>query len=242
MTKPRFDGCALESVATLSAIGSGFAHEIGNPVAGALAVLQLAARRTREAETREHLANAHGELVRVARIVRELADFTRVESPEVAVDLNEVVRAALTLARYAHEQVPLQVVFEPSPHVLPLEGGRNALLHALLHLLMHAYDTASPETDRVRVVSRSETGANVLTVEHTGRHAQGVVLASCSCAIAAELRGTMTIETMPDGSRATVRLPVPPRYDGPTLPDLEEPPLSLHAADSPSGRHADPVS
>ncbi len=203
----------MESMAALRAIGSGFAHEIGNPVAGALALVQLASRRTREPETRERLANAHDELTRVARIIRELADFTRLDGPVTAVDVNEVVRAALTLARYAHENVPLTVVFEPSPHVLPLAGGRGALLHVLLHLMMHAYETARPDADCVRVVSTARAGENVVVVERTGRDALDAALAPCRHAIASELAGTVVIEATPDGSRATVRLPVPARYE-----------------------------
>jgi signal transduction histidine kinase len=210
-------GCPLENVTALSAIGSGFAHEVGNPIAGALAVLQLASRRTREPETREHLANLHGELTRAARMIREVADFTRAEAPGVAVDVNEVVRGALTLARYAHEDVHLLVVFEPSPHVLPLDGGRDALLHVLLHLLMHAYDTAQRETDRLRVVSRAQAGENVVIIERTGRDDVDSGLAPCGCAIAAELGGTVAVEATPDGSCVTLRLPVPARYDAPTL-------------------------
>jgi len=201
-------GCAVENVTTLGAIGSGFAHEIGNPIAGALAVVQLAARRTREPETRERLASVHGELIRAARIVRELADFTRLQGPAAVIDVNEVAQAALTLARYAHQHVPLTVVFEPSPRVLPIVGDRSALLHVLLHLTMHAYATADPGSDRLRLFSALHGAENLVVVERTGHDGLDLALATCGFIVTAHLGGTVAVEVMAGGSRATLRLPV----------------------------------
>jgi signal transduction histidine kinase len=203
----------LGNLTALSAIGRGFAHEIGNPIAGALALLQLAARRTREPETREYLASAHDEVARVARIVHELADFTRLEGPEGIVDVNEVVRAALTLARYANQGLPLTVTFAPSAAVLPLVGDRHALMHVLLHLVLRAYENAAGGL--LRVTSESGDRETRIVVECSPGFPLETALASCRDGIAAYFDGTVEADPAPPGSRTIVRLPVrrlePPR-------------------------------
>ncbi|HEY2386267.1 MAG TPA: histidine kinase dimerization/phospho-acceptor domain-containing protein [Candidatus Binatia bacterium] len=200
-------GCPLGNLTALSAIGRGFAHEIGNPIAGALALLQLAARRTREPETREHLANAQDELVRVAHIVHELADFTRLEVPTSVVDVNEVVRAALTLARYANQGLPLTVTFEPSAAVLPLISDRHALIHVLLHLVLRVYEYAEGD-GRLHVASESGDCENRIVVESAPGCPLAMALAPCQDGIAAHFDGTIETEVTASGSRATVRIPV----------------------------------
>jgi len=200
-------GCPLGNLTALSAIGRGFAHEIGNPVAGALALLQLAARRTREPETREYLAGAHDELARVARIVHELADFTRLEGPEAMVDVNEVVRAALTLARYANTGLPLPVTFAPSAAVLPLFGDRHVLMHVLLHLVLRAYEYAGG-AGLLCVASESGDRENRIVIECSPGFPLATALASCRDGIAARFDGTLEADSRPSGSRAIVRLPV----------------------------------
>lgn len=215
-----------EKLAALRAISAGFAHEIGNPLAGVLGVLQLIARRTHEPETRERLASAHGELTHVARIIRELADFTRQDGEAAIIDVNEVLRAALTLARYAHPQARATVAFQPDPRVGPLVGSRNHLLQAFLHLAMNAYEalgdgegslrvTSDAADDEIEVVFHDtgagippEAMAHVFEPFFTTKGNTGLGLFVCRRIIGDELGGDVTAASAPgDGTRLTVRIP-----------------------------------
>jgi PAS domain S-box-containing protein len=216
-----------ETLAALRAISAGFAHEIGNPLAGVLGVLQLVARRTREPETRERLASAHVELSRVAHIIRELAAFTRQDGEAAIIDVNEVLRAALTLARYAHQQARVTVAFEPDPGVGPLVGSRNHLLQAFLHLAMNAYEAIGDDEGSLRVTSHAagneirvvlhDTGSGIpaQALPHvfepffTTKGSTGLGLFVCRRIIEDELGGDVAAASEPgDGTRFTVRIPV----------------------------------
>jgi len=226
-----------EKLAALRAMAAGFAHEIGNPLAGVLALLQLVERRTHESETRERLIEARGGILRLGRIIRELSDFTRGDGGTTPIDLNEVLRAAVALAKYAHREAPVAVSIDTDPRVRPLLGGRNRLLQACLHIVMNAYDAMSDTGGRLDV--RSVQGENevVLRFEDSGRgmapevvarifdpffttkpagSGTGLGLFVCQRIVAEEFRGRIDVETGPGrGACFIVTLPVRAR----TVPD-----------------------
>jgi two-component system NtrC family sensor kinase len=157
-----------EKLAALRAIAAGLAHEVGNPLAGIGALLQLAERRTSEPETRDRLRRAHAEIVRVGRLIQELGDFTRADGETATTDVNEVLRAALTLARYAHEGAQVTITVDTDPTLTALVGSRHHLLQACLHLVMNAYDAMPREGGRLSVGSRHEGDTVLLWFEDDG--------------------------------------------------------------------------
>lgn len=216
-----------EKLAALRAISAGLAHDLGNPLAGVVGVLQLVARRTREEETRERLTSTHVEVSRIARLLRELVDFTRHDGEAGIIDVNEVLRAAMTLARYAHQDARVTVAFEPDPRVGPLVGSRNHLLEAFLHLAMNAYEAIGAVEGRLRVASSLTDEEIVVRFEDTGEGISraamqhlyepffttkgntGLGLFVCRRIVTDELGGTLAAESEPgSGARFTVRLPV----------------------------------
>jgi signal transduction histidine kinase len=221
-----------EKLAALRAMAAGVAHEIGNPLSGVLGILELAQRRTCEAPTRVLLRNAAAELVRVGRMLRELTDFTRADGERGRIDVNEVLRATLTLARYAHDAAPVTVRFAPDAAVHTLVGSRNHLVQACLHLVMNAYDAMRDRPGVLTVRSRQEPDAVVLSFEDTGHGiprelvprlfepffttkragtGTGLGLFLCRLIIADEFQGRIDLESTPGpGASFTVRLPVPP--------------------------------
>jgi len=216
-----------EKLAALRAISAGFAHELGNPLAGIGAMLQLAARRTREPDTRERLQRANASLNQVAHVIRELADFTREDGDVSTVDLNEVLRAALTLARYAHPHVPVTVDFEPDRGVGPLVGSRHHLLQAFLHMAINAYEAVGDRPGRLRIASQARGSENVVSIEDTGagipeaamahvfepffttKGSTGLGLFVCRHIVMDEFDGSIAVQSEHGvGTSFTVRLPV----------------------------------
>ena len=221
-----------EKLAALRAMAAGFAREVANPLAGVLGLLQLVERRTREPETRTRLVEARNELLRMGQIIRELSDFTRADGALGIIDVNEVLRAALTFAKYANEAAPVTVRLDADLQVRPLVGARNHLLQACLHLVMNAYDAMHEQGGSLTVHSRQDADEIVLAFEDSGRgiapellsrifapffttkpegSGTGLGLFVCHRIVTKEFSGRIEVETEPGvGSCFTVRLPLRP--------------------------------
>jgi two-component system NtrC family sensor kinase len=221
-----------EKLAALRAMAAGFAREVANPLAGVLGLLQLIERRTREPETRSRLIEARNELLRAGQIIRELSDFTRADGALGIIDVNEVLRAALTFAKYANEAAPVTVRLDADLQIRPLVGARNHLLQACLHLVMNAYDAMREQGGSLTVHSRQDGEEIVLAFEDSGRgitpavrsrifepffttkpegSGTGLGLFVCHRIVTKAFGGCIEVETeLGVGSRFTVRLPLRP--------------------------------
>jgi len=221
-----------EKLAALRAMAAGFAREVANPLAGVLGLLQLIERRTREPETRSRLTEARNELLRAGQIIRELSDFTRADGALGVIDVNEVLRAALTFAKYANEAAPVTVRLDADLQIRPLVGARNHLLQACLHLVMNAYDAMHEQGGSLTVHSRQDGDEIILAFEDSGRGIAPAVLSRifepffttkpessgtglglfvCHRIVTKEFSGRIEVATEPGvGSRFTVRLPLRP--------------------------------
>jgi two-component system NtrC family sensor kinase len=219
-----------ERLAALRAMAVGLAHEIGNPLAGVLALLQLAERRTAEPDTRAGLAEARRELTRLGRIIRELTDFTRADDARGTIDVNKVLREVLVFARYAHEATPVTVTLDEDPTIGLLVGRPHHLLQACLYLVMNAYEAMRESGGSLTVRSRRGDGEVVVRVEDTGPGIEpeivprifdpffttkpegfgtGLGLFVCQRIVCQEFGGRVDVETAPGaGACFTVRLPV----------------------------------
>jgi len=221
-----------EKLAALRAMASGVAHEIGNPLAGVLGLLQLAERKTRESDTRERLGRARSELLRVARITRELTDFTRAEREEGAIDVNAVLHSAVVFARYAYPAAPVAVECRLDRAVPSLAGSRGHFLQACLHLLMNAYDATLGSGGSIVVSSGVEDRTVVVGIEDSGRGmapdvearifepffttkdagaGTGLGLYVCRRIIVEEFSGGIAVDSQPGvGTRFRLSLPLRP--------------------------------
>jgi PAS domain S-box-containing protein len=226
-----------EKLAALRAMAAGVAHEIGNPVAGALGLLQLAERKTGEPETRRRLAHARTELLRVAGITRELTDCTRAGRDDAAIDVNAAIKSAVVFARYAYPSATVDVRLMLDPDVPSLSGSRALLLDACLHLLMNGYEAiggaggiltvSSLWRDRAVVLRFEDTGSGMVPEVHARIFepyfttkppgAAGLGLFVCRRIVVEEFHGTIEVDSKPSaGTRVCVMLPVdrlPARVD-----------------------------
>ena len=219
-----------EKLAALRTMAVGLAHELGNPLAGVLSLLQLAERQTREDGTRARLIQARAELSRIGKMIRELTDFTRSDGTRSVIHVNDVLQEALVLARYAHEGAPVSARLEADPAVRPLTGSRSQLLQVCLHVLMNAYDAMSETGGTLQVGSQQGGDAIALWFEDSGRGIEpdllprifepffttkpegsgtGLGLFVCDRIVTQELGGRIEVESTPGvGTRLRLRLPL----------------------------------
>jgi signal transduction histidine kinase len=224
-----------EKLASVGRLAAGVAHEIGNPIAAILGLLDIV--RTSELEPAERddlLQRIHAETERIHRTIRTLLDFARQgddrEPVDSRCDLSEVVDRAVHLV--APQKDLRRITIERRiPEGLPrVKGSADALAQVVLNLLLNAADaiagegtiTISVEQDPasgVLALSVTDTGPGIapevlgrifepfVTTKPPGR-GTGLGLAVC-WTIVQRFGGTIHAENAPGGgARFVVKLPV----------------------------------
>jgi signal transduction histidine kinase len=130
-----------ERLAAVGKLAARVAHEVNNP----LAIIKTTIRIMRNQSRKDSSANRHLEMIdeeigRIARILRDLLDFSRPGPTEQAVEVNAVIRGLeRLLAPNLHEkQIALSVILEPK---LPeVRISADHFKQVLLNLVRNAED------------------------------------------------------------------------------------------------------
>lgn len=126
----------------LSAIGelvAGVAHEINNPLQTVVGSVELMLEDDPSPSARQDLETVRREAGRAAQIVRSLLAFVRRGTPVRApVDLNDIVREAVTLREFQIQQKAIRLSVELSAAPVVVLGSREELQQIVMNLLLNA--------------------------------------------------------------------------------------------------------
>jgi signal transduction histidine kinase len=162
-----------ERIAAWQEIARRLAHEIKNP----LTPIQMAMDTLRKSWKKQHPSfdeileestrTVLEEADRLKKIVAEFSDFARMPKPELArVDVNEIVRSALTLYQGA-----VKVEAKLAPDLPELDADKGQLTQVLLNLVENARDAIGTREDgRITVTTRRGEANDraLLVVEDNG--------------------------------------------------------------------------
>jgi PAS domain S-box-containing protein len=158
----------------LSALGefvSGIAHEINNPLQSIIGSLELVLEHDLDPAPRSDVDRARFEAGRAGRIVRNLLRFVRQAPNErLLLDLNEIVKATMSVRAYELEMAGIAIREEYAP-LLPLVlANREEIQQVLLNLVMNAEQAMSdPGGARVLSIRTLMVGADAaVEVRDTG--------------------------------------------------------------------------
>jgi signal transduction histidine kinase len=221
-------GARLASVGRLAA---GLAHEIGNPLAAILGLVELARDEdVDEADRAEMLQRIQHETERIHGILRDLLDFARQgresDPAEASADLRVVIADASALvAPEGRSKLKIERSLDEVPRVV---GSSDRLEQVVLNLLLNAKDAMGGQ-GRVHVRLRRDDDRAVLVVHDEGPgiapevldslfepfvttkpvgQGTGLGLAVCH-ALIDRLGGTIEADNPPEGgARFVVRLPL----------------------------------
>ena len=166
-----------EELRRLSALRADFvslvSHELRSPMAsviGSARTLQLRWRELSPEQRESFLALIAHETSRLAALVGDVLDTSRIEAGTFSysfadVDLAELVRDSAAAAEQSQDEVPVRaVVREPLPRV---RGDRDRLRQVLINLIDNAVKYSSPG-DEVRVEAQSSDARVVIEVRDQG--------------------------------------------------------------------------
>jgi signal transduction histidine kinase len=157
-----------ERLAAVGKLAARVAHEVNNP----LAIIKTAICILRSQTQEDHLTNGHlktieEEINRIARILRELLDFSRPDPVEQMVEVNAVIQSLeLLLAQNLREKhIALRVLVDPEVPQVRISGDH--LKQVLLNLVRNAED-AMP-SGGLLTIQTNEVGEGIeISVADTG--------------------------------------------------------------------------
>jgi C4-dicarboxylate-specific signal transduction histidine kinase len=218
-----------EKLAAFGQLAAGVAHELGNPLASIDSQLQRA--EADPARAAASVAVVRKEVGRMARMLRELVDFSRRKRDAVHLaSPNQIVVDVARLLEHDPRARDAELVRDLAPEVPGVRIVEDHLVQVLVNLGLNALD-ALDQDRRVVLSTRAADGAVELRVADTGTgvppdaqarlfepfyttkaHGRGTGLGLfVSKRIVEDMGGTLRLEsTGPTGTVFVVRLP-PPR-------------------------------
>ena len=161
----------VERSAHLAAVGrlaAGVAHEIGNPLAAILGLVELV-RDEADESSDEFLARIQSETERIHKIIRELLDFARQEPAEddrASASLETVIGDAIALVIPQKDAGRLRLERRLAD-VERVRGHADQLLQVILNLLLNACDAVGGEGNVLIELAEKDDGA-FLVVSDSG--------------------------------------------------------------------------
>ncbi|MCX6137165.1 MAG: PAS domain S-box protein [Ignavibacteriales bacterium] len=156
----------LETFGTLAA---GIAHEVGNPLTSISSIVQVIQRTSKDEFAQEKLELVKNQVNRIAKIIRELVDFSRPSAYEVKLsNVNAIIRDAMNIVQYGkkvHDFIFELELDDPLPHIAVVP---DQLVQVFLNILMNAVDACALNKGHIRIVSRNIGGAIAVTIQDNG--------------------------------------------------------------------------
>jgi C4-dicarboxylate-specific signal transduction histidine kinase len=161
-----------ERLASVGKLSAGVAHEIGNPLAAILGLLELARSPDLDAAERaDFLKRIHDETERIHSIIRNLLDFARREedASEARASLGAVIDDAVKLVKPQKNARNVRIEREIAEDLPEVRGAHDQLLQLVVNLLLNAADAMNGEgTVRVRAVVEGDRAVLTVTDEGPG--------------------------------------------------------------------------
>jgi PAS domain S-box-containing protein len=146
-----------ERMASLGHMAAGVAHEIGNPLTAISSIIQLLQRKIKDETQLEQLGRVRENINRIARIVRDLVDFSRPKSPVITtMNLNDTITEAIGLLKHDARCRNVHFNLELESNLPPIQAVPDQLYQVYLNFILNAVD-ACDKVLKPQVTLRTES-------------------------------------------------------------------------------------
>jgi signal transduction histidine kinase len=156
----------MESIGTLAA---GIAHEVGNPLTAISSLVQVLQRNVKDQFASEKLALINSQISRIAKIIRDLVDFSR-PSTHVAkpTNLNQILTDALNIVKYGKKvkDITFELALDdglPSIRIVP-----DQIVQVFINILMNAVDSLDGKPGKIMIASKATEHVVEVEIADTG--------------------------------------------------------------------------
>ena len=161
-----------EKLASISMLSAGVAHEINNPLSAILTNVQNLIKVEKDEDELSDLRVVEQETKRIARIVRNLLDFSASGHSESAVaDINSIVENILKLVSYSirkDSRISMEADLEDGIPIVA--AGEDELKQVLLNLIRNSLESME-DGGSIKIKTRFDISSSMIecVVSDTGR-------------------------------------------------------------------------
>ncbi len=157
----------MENIGTLAA---GIAHEVGNPLTSISSLVQVIQRTTDDTFAKDKLELVKNQINRIAKIIRELVDFSRPSHYEEKwVDLNKMIKEAMNITRYGRKARHVNFKLEIQENLPPILVVPDQLIQVFINIIINALDAIESDSGVITIESRRDAKNVYCVIKDTGK-------------------------------------------------------------------------
>ena len=159
-----------QKMETFGTLAAGIAHEVGNPLTSISSIVQVIQRTNKDRFAQEKLELVKNQVNRIAKIIRELVDFSRPSAYEVKqADVNTIIRDAINIVQYGKKVHDITFVIELDDGLPQVSVVHDQLVQVFLNIAMNAVDACEGRPGTIRITSQVMPDNIEVIIEDTGK-------------------------------------------------------------------------
>ena len=159
-----------QKMETFGTLAAGIAHEVGNPLTSISSIVQVIQRTTKDHFAQEKLELVKNQVNRIAKIIRELVDFSRPSAYEVKeADINTIIRDAVNIVQYGKKVHDITFLIDLDENIPQVSVVHDQLVQVFLNIAMNAVDACEGKPGTIRISSAARDESIEVVIEDTGK-------------------------------------------------------------------------